>query len=99
MLSQQMLYLETLYPGLAVIPVVKAGSCLSFAYQTTRNKLLAGQFPLPTHLIGGKRVVKKTDLAAYLDSLSAKQTRAGRPKGSTKAAKMEGMNNGTSARS
>lgn len=88
MLSQQMAYLESLFPGLALIPVVKAGSCLSYAAQTTRNKLLSGQFPVATYLIGGKRVVKKIDLATYLDNLSIKKASAGRPKGATKAARI-----------
>lgn len=80
-----MAYLEALFPGLALVPVIKAGTCLSYAQQTTRNKVAAGSFPVQTVVVGGKRVVKKTDLAAYLDGLTTKRG-PGRPKGSTKAA-------------
>lgn len=83
-LSPTLAYLESIFPGTAVVPVIKAGACLSFAQQTTRNKLAAGKFPIDTYLIGGKRVVKKTDLADYLDGLINKRG-PGRPKGSTKA--------------
>lgn len=61
--------LEKMFPGQALIGVVDAGRCLCFAAQTTRNKLAAGQFPVQTFLLGGKRVVKKIDLALFLDSL------------------------------
>lgn len=87
MLSPTLLYLDALFPGLVVIPVVKVGTCLTFAAQTTRNKLHAGEFPVETFLLGGKRVVKKTDLAHYIDGL-AKQRGPGRPRGSTKAARI-----------
>ena len=86
-LTPTMAYLESLFPGLALVPVIKAGSCLSYAQQTTRNKLAAGEFPVKTFLIGGKRVVKKTDLADYVDSLKSK-CGPGRPRGSTKAARI-----------
>jgi hypothetical protein len=76
-------YLESLFPGQALVPVIKAGCCLSYAQQTTRNKLASGEFPLKTSLLGGKRVVRKSDLAAYIDDLGAKKR--GRPKKSPKA--------------
>lgn len=72
-------YLETLFPGLALVPVVKAGECLSLAPQTTRNKLATGQFPVKTVLLGGKRLVKKTDLAHYIDDLGEEKRPRGRP--------------------
>lgn len=70
-------YLESLFPGLALIPVLKAGACLSYAPQTVKNKLAKGQFPIATVLVGGKRLVKKTLLASYIDELGTK--RRGRP--------------------
>lgn len=79
--------LEKMFPGQALIGVVDAGRCLCFAAQTTRNKLAAGQFPVQTFLLGGKRVVKKIDLALFLDSLGFPSPRRGRPKGSTKVAR------------
>ncbi|AOJ14118.1 hypothetical protein DF161_19885 [Burkholderia stagnalis] len=75
--------LETLFPGLLLIPVVKAGECLSLAEQTTRNKLHCGTFPVKTVMLGGKRLVKKTDLADYITELGAEKRPRGRP---TKAA-------------
>lgn len=82
-LSPTMAYLESIFPGQALIPAVKAGEALGYAHSTTRNKLVAGQFPIPTILVGSKRLVRKTDVADYIDSLAGK--RRGRPKGSTKA--------------
>lgn len=54
MLSPTMQYLEYVFPGQALIPVIKAGQCLSFAPQTTRNKLYDGVFPIPTFKKGGE---------------------------------------------
>lgn len=86
-LSPTMAYLESIFPGQALVPAVKAGEALGYAQSTTRNKLVAGEFPIKTTLIGNKRVVRKTDLADYIDSLADKRG-PGRPKGSTKAARL-----------
>lgn len=86
-LSPTLAYLESIFPGQALIPAVKAGEALGYAHSTTRNKLVAGQFPLQTILIGNKRVCRKTDLADFIDSLSSRRGR-GRPKGATKAARL-----------
>lgn len=72
-------YLESLFPGLALVPVLKAGECLSYAPQTVKNKLAKGQFPVTTVLVGGKRLVKKTELARYIDELGTEKKRRGRP--------------------
>ena len=72
-------YLEDLFPGLALVPVLKAGECLSYAPQTTRNKVHDGSFPVRTVLLGGKRLVKKSDLAAYIDGLGQDKPKRGRP--------------------
>ncbi len=81
-------YLESIFPGVLLIPAIDAGRCLSLAPQTCRNKLSRGEFPIKTVLVGGKRLVNKLDLAVYLDSLSAPVRRRGRPVGSTKAAQL-----------
>lgn len=86
-LSPTLAYLESIFPGQALVPAVKAGAALGYAVSTTRNKLVAGEFPIKTILIGNKRVVRKTDLADYIDSLADKRG-PGRPKGSTKAARL-----------
>lgn len=83
-LSPTLAYLELIFPGQALISAVKAGEALGYAHSTTRNKLVAGQFPIPTILVGNKRLVRKTDVADYIDALAGKRGR-GRPKGSTKA--------------
>jgi hypothetical protein len=72
-------YLESLWPRQALVPALEAGKCLSYAPQTTRNKLAKGQFPIRTVLVGGKRLVKKTDLAQYIDDLGTERKRRGRP--------------------
>lgn len=91
-ISPTLALLEIQFPGLALIPIIDAGRALSYAPQTTRNLVAAGKFPVPTHLVGGKRVVKKTDLAKYIDSLGLSKTSGpGRPKGSTKAAKLRAI--------
>lgn len=62
-------YLENLFPGLAVIPATAAGRVIGFADQTTANKIHNKTFPIATHTIGVHRVVKKIDLARFLDEL------------------------------
>lgn len=88
-ISVTMTYLESIFPGQVVIPVIKAGTCLSWAAQTTRNKLSANNFPIRTFVIGGSRVVRKSDLAEYIDGLASGRSKRGRPKGSTKASRFE----------
>lgn len=87
-LSPTMAYLESIFPGQALIPAIKAGEVLGYAISTTRNKLMVGEFPIQTILIGNKRLCRKTDLADYIDNLVNKRG-PGRPKGSTKAARLE----------
>lgn len=82
-ISPTLALLETIFPGQVVIPVIKAGTALSLAPQTTRNKISAGEFPVTTFLLGGKRVVRKSDLAAYIDNLGTKKR--GRPSKTLKA--------------
>jgi len=84
--SSTLAYLESVFPGLALVPVLHAGQCLSYAAQTTKNKVHDGTFPIKTILVGGKRVVKKTDLASYIDSLGQDKPRRGRP---TKAEQLQ----------
>jgi len=69
-MTDTMAYLETIYPLQILIPAILAGSCLGYSHQATRNKIHNGTFPIPTYRIGGKRVVKKTDLVKYIDSLN-----------------------------
>ncbi|ABF09697.1 hypothetical protein [Cupriavidus metallidurans] len=71
-------YLESIFPGMALLPVLEAGQCLSYAPQTIKNKVHNGTFPVKTILVGGKRVVKKTDLAYYIDGLGQDRPRRGR---------------------
>ncbi|WP_340528285.1 hypothetical protein [Cupriavidus necator] len=77
--SSAFAYLESIFPGMALVPVLEAGQCLSYAAQTTKNKVHDGTFPVKTVLVGGKRLVKKTELASYIDSLGLDKPRRGRP--------------------
>lgn len=72
-------YLQTLFPRQLVVPAVQAGECLDLAHQTTRNKIHDGTFPLKTFVIGGKRLVKITDLAEYIERLGQEKPKRGRP--------------------
>ena len=60
--------LSARHPGAVLLPFVDAGAALAMKLQTARNQLVAGVFPVPTHKVGGRRVVRIDDLAAYIDS-------------------------------
>lgn len=82
-------YLELLFPGQAVISATVAGRVLGLASQTVKNKVHQGTFPVLTHLVGGCRVVRKIDLAFFLDGLGdPAQKKRGRPRKVALAAKV-----------
>lgn len=87
-LSPTLAYLESIFPGQALIPAIKAGETLGYAHSTSRNMLVAGKFPIPTFLIGNKRVCRKTDVSDFIDAAAGTRGR-GKPRGSTKAARLE----------
>lgn len=90
-LSPTMAYLESIFPGQALIPAVKAGACLGYASQTVRNKIQAGEFPVDNFLVGKKRLVRKIDLADYLDGLVAPKAKRGRGRPRKEAALSVGV--------
>ena len=71
-------YLEQLFPGQLLIPVIDAGHVLGMAKQTVRNKLSDGSFPVTTYFHHNRRVVKKGELAAHIDQIG--KPGRGRPK-------------------
>lgn len=62
-------YLESLFPGVALIPIADAGRLLGMAHQTIYNKVSDGTFPVENFLHHNRRVVRKMDLVRYLDAL------------------------------
>ncbi len=80
--SDTLLLLKELFPKQAMVSAVEAGMAISLARQTVRNKLCDGTFPIPTYLVGGKRLCKIVEVADYIDHVGQ---RPGRPRGTTKA--------------
>ena len=94
--------LEARFPGVLVIKPVLAGSLLNQSHQSTYNQVSAGRFPVKLivdHL--GRKMVRLSDLAEYIDSLSTVEpqptepcniaTPKGRP---TKVEQMEAQRRG-----
>lgn len=52
-----------------LMSLTKAAEVLGIATQTARNWLLEGRFPVRTHKLGYRRMVKKSELEQYLASL------------------------------
>lgn len=81
--NQTLVFLQGLFPGRASILAIEAGrATFGWADQTTRNRLTAGKFPIPTYSLGGHRMVRLDVLAAFMDKASgttASQSRRGRP--------------------
>lgn len=46
-----------------------AAPLLAITYKTARTWLSQGRLPVPTYLIGGKRIVKLADIETYVESL------------------------------
>ena len=79
--SRSLEVLQDIFPNRAVISATDAGKAISLAPQTVKNQVSAGNFPIPTFLIGGKRICRLTDVADYIENIGK---RPGRPRGSTK---------------
>lgn len=62
------------FPGRTHIGVTEAGTAIGIQPRTVRNWLHQKKFPLPTSLLGGKRMVSLIDLAEFLSKTSAQQT-------------------------
>ena len=83
--SRSLEVLQDIFPNQAVISATEAGKAISLAPQTVKNQVSMGNFPIPTFLIGGKRICRLTDVADYIENIGK---RPGRPYGSTKAARI-----------
>ncbi len=59
------------FPGAAAIPLRQAGPCIGLDWRTLANREAQGRPILPSIKVGGRRMVKLLDLAAYIDSLGA----------------------------
>jgi hypothetical protein len=53
---------------------IEVGLSIGIAEQTSRNWVSAGKFPIPTFLIGRKRMVRVADVEAFVDGLGKKPT-------------------------
>lgn len=71
MITTALTILTSVFPGRALVRMTDAARAIGMAEQTARNKLLSGTFPVPTVTQGRQRLVKLTELAAYIDSLGA----------------------------
>jgi hypothetical protein len=54
---------------LLLVPFTEAGRRLGIAVKTVRNWDSAGKFPVPTFLIGSRRMVRTKDLEKFVEGL------------------------------
>lgn len=57
------------FDGQVLIPFAPASKSVGIPEQTARNRLVSGNFPIPTVLNGSRRFIHVADLAAYVESL------------------------------
>jgi hypothetical protein len=57
------------FPGAVAVPLRQAGPCIGLDWRTLANREAQGRPILPSIKVGGRRMVKLLDLAAYIDSL------------------------------
>lgn len=96
--SRTLEILSARYPGAVLLPFVDAGTALAMKLQTARNQLVAGVFPVPTHKVGGRRVVRIDDLAAYIDAQTCAAASGPRLGTSSKAERLAARAAGLSVR-
>ena len=63
-----------------MLSVEQAARAAGLALGTLRNEIALGIFPVRTIKLGRRRLIPLTDLATYLDSLTAPAPRPGRPR-------------------
>lgn len=76
------------FNGQVLIPFAKAASSVGIQEQTARNRLVSGNFPIPTILNGSRRFVHVEDLAGYVESLRSESSKPKRGR-KTKASKFK----------
>jgi hypothetical protein len=76
------------FDGQVLIPFASASKSVGIPEQTARNRLVSGNYPIPTLLNGSRRFIHISDLASYVDSLrnESSKPKRGRP---TKASKFQ----------
>lgn len=65
-------FLQSVYPGQAILRLEQAARTLCVTTQHARNQISKGKFPIPTFLEGGNRCVSILDIASYLDKIQGK---------------------------
>lgn len=60
-----------------LISYLEVAHKLGIANQTAKNWHTAGKFPIPTFLLGRRRMVRVSDLEAFVDSLGEKPSQFG----------------------
>lgn len=88
-MPENLAYLETVFPAKAAIPVIQAGQLVGLASQTVRNRLHAGTFPIPTFLVGSRRMCLKLEIAKHLDQITQTEKPKPRRGPKTKSEKIE----------
>lgn len=81
------------FDGQVLIPLAQASKSIGIPEQTARNRLVSGNFPIPTVLNGSRRFIHIQDLANFVESLrSPPPKKPGRP---TKASKLQEEKSGS----
>jgi hypothetical protein len=77
--TQTLQLLSEQFRGKVLIPFIAASEAIGLAEQTARNRLSKKTFPIPTVVIGRRRFIHISILAAYVDSLATPKPSRGRP--------------------
>lgn len=81
------------FDGQVLIPFASASKSVGISEQTARNRLVSGNFPIPTVLNGSRRFVHVADLADYVESLRSESSKPKRGR-KTKASKFKEKSEG-----
>lgn len=87
-LSSTLQILLARFDGQVLIPFASASKSVGIPEQTARNRLVSGNFPIPTVLNGSRRFVHVADLADYVESLRSESSKPKRGR-KTKASKFQ----------
>lgn len=75
--------LDPFFGRLAISPAEAASAVLGWTSNTTRTKICRGQFPLPLIQIGGRKLVRVSDLLDFVQSqpviVQPQKRKPGRP--------------------
>lgn len=96
-ISPNMAYLEAIFPGKAALPILRVAEVIGMPTQTMRNLSSDDTFPIPTFKQGARRLCLKTEVAAYLDRITAQQHKPKRG-ARTKAERIRAESGGANGR-